>query len=71
MIRFLAYVGGVTVAAWTVALVGLGIGAGIYAGWARLVERRWCRKVRRDIDHDLAGFYADVDAWVARKGAKK
>jgi hypothetical protein len=70
VIRFLAYVGGVTAAAWTAALVGLGIGAGLYAAAARLTEWRRCRKVRRDIDHDLAGFYAWVDTELLEGGRK-
>jgi hypothetical protein len=69
VIHFLAYVGGVTVAAWTVSLVGLGIGAGVYAGWARLVEWRHCRRVGANLADDLARFEAtddDDDALIAQ-----
>jgi hypothetical protein len=69
-VRGFIYGLGVVSAIWLAVLVAIGVGAGLYAGGARLLEWHNSRTVRRSIDRDLARFYADVDALVARRDGK-
>jgi hypothetical protein len=69
-VRGFIYGLGVVSAIWLAICGAIVLGAGLYAGAARLLEWHNSRTVRRSIDRDLARFYADVDALVARRDGK-